>query len=218
MNLNKNNERCFWHENLFSIQMSPKSRARRFKTGRFLFDAVPRGQFLFFNIACVCALIQRDVWRTTSWWFRFKPPWAVTVNSSSERIMPNMNSSGTPWWVSCIPKVTFLWLPRFNTHPPQSHVDTAAHTHTKSERGGEKLGFKRFFIFWCFWNAATNLLLAASTSVFNRFSQKLEDCCVFGVFKSPFSHFSVQESSISIRQRVTAGVLSPHYMTGKWQC
>lgn len=111
----------------------------------------PQRAISFFNIACVCALIQRDVWRTTSWWFRFKPPWAVTVNSSSGRIMPNMNSSGTPWWVSCIPKVTFLWLPRFSTHPPQSHVDTAAHTHTQRVREGERnwgsKGFSSFDVF-----------------------------------------------------------------------
>ncbi len=80
----------------------------------------------------VCVLTQRDVWRTTSWWFRFKPPWAATVNSSSGRTMPNMNSSGTPWWVS---KISFLWPLRISTQP-HTHTLPCTHTHTHTERWG----------------------------------------------------------------------------------
>ena len=88
----------------------------------------------------LCVLMQRDVWRTTSWWFRFRPPWAVTVNSSSGRTMPNMNSSGTPWWVSRIPEMTFLWLLWLSTQP-----NTHTHTYTPTPAGAQTIFHPWYF-------------------------------------------------------------------------
>lgn len=96
---------------------------------------------------CVCVLIQSGVWRTTSWWFRSKPPWAATVNSSSGRTMPNMNSSGTPWWVSRIPEMTSLWLLQFSTQP-----HTPTHTHSCSATDFSAL----IFLDWSCWLVECN--------------------------------------------------------------